>query len=135
VPATVYFDASFLMLSAKFHADVISDTETLLQGRVQFVVPAAVLAELKRLANGLGAQGRDARVALKLIQEKKIRSISSRGASNADSALIQASQLPKTIIATADQELRRKIRSAGKPVIFFREKAKLELEGIDAAYW
>jgi len=134
VPVTVYLDTSFLMLSAKFHLDILSEAEKLLQGRVQFAVPEAVLTELKRLARSLGAPGRDARVALKLIKERMIPNVS-REEPDADKALIEASRLPNAIVATADLELRRKIRSAGKPVILFREKAKLELEGIEASYW
>jgi len=127
-------DTSFLMLSAKFHVDILSEAEKLLQGRVQFAVPEAVLTELKGLARSLGAPGRDARVALKLIKERRISDVLA-GESDADTALIEASRLPNVIVATADLELRRKIRGAGKPVILFREKAKLELEGIEASYW
>ena len=134
MPVTVYLDTSFLMLSAKFHVDILSEAEKLLQGRVQFAVPEAVLTELKGLARSLGAPGRDARVALKLIKERMIPNVS-REEPDADKALIEASRLPNAIVATADLELRRKIRSAGKPVILFREKAKLELEGIEASYW
>jgi rRNA-processing protein FCF1 len=128
-------DTSFLMLSAKFHVDVISETEALLGGRVQFTVPEAVVTELRKLSQNLGAPGRDARTALNLIREKKIPCVASGKASHADGALIQAANSQSVIVATADSELRKKIRSAGKPVIFFREKAKLELEGIEAAYW
>ncbi len=132
--ATVYLDASFLMLSAKFHVDVVSKAERLLQRRTEFAVPAAVMTELERLAKGAGATGRDARVALAFIRKRKIRCAPS-SMSDADAALMEASQLPNVIIATADAELRRKIRHTGKPVILFREKAKLELEGIEAGYW
>jgi len=135
VAVTVYLDTSFLMLSAKFHVDIVSETEELLQGRAEFTVPAAAVRELERLARGRGAPGRDARVALALIRKGKIRCVPSREPLNADTALTEASQLPNVIVATADLELRRKIRSAGKPVIFFREKAKLELEGIEPGYW
>jgi len=135
VAVTVYLDASFLMLSAKFHVDIVSESKRLLAGRVQFAVPAPVLSELKGLAGNRGAAGRDARVALSIVREKKIPRVLSTSGSDADAALIEASRLPNTIIATADLELRRKIRNTGKPVMIFREKAKLELEGIEPAYW
>jgi len=135
VPATVYLDSSFLMLSAKFHLDVLSESRKLLQGRTQFAVPVAVAKELKALAKSQGARGRDARIALELIQERKIRSVSSATELDADMALVEMSKLPNAIVATADGVLRRKIRNTRKPVIFFREKAKLELEGIEASYW
>ncbi len=134
MPAAVYVDTSFLMLSAKFHIDVLSEAEKLLEGRVQFVVPTAVLAELKGLARSRGASGRDARVALGLIRERAIPDVTSKE-SDADAALVEASRLPNVIVATADSYLRKKIRGAGRPVIFLREKAKLELEGIEASYW
>jgi rRNA-processing protein FCF1 len=123
------------MLAAKFHMDVISETERLLQRKIQFSVPDAVVGELERLASGPGAPGRDARVALELISARKIGRISSVEQSDADKALIEASGHPNVIVATADLDLRRMIRDGGKPVIIFREKAKLELDGIEPSYW
>jgi len=135
VAVTVCFDSSFLMLSAKFHIDVVSEAGKLVEGKTHFVVPAAVLSELKGLAKSNGAPGRDARVALRLIEKRDIRTFDSKSGHGADAALVEASTLPNVIVATADLALRKKIRSVGKPVIFFREKAKLELEGIEASYW
>jgi len=135
VPVTVCFDTSFLMLAAKFHIDVISETERLLQRRVQFSVTDIVVGELEELARRPGAAGRDARVALELISARKIRRVPSKEQSNADKALIEASEQASVIVATADLDLRRMIRDRGKPVIIFREKAKLELDGIEPSYW
>ena len=132
---TVYLDTSFLMLSAKFHIDVISETERLLRQTVAFVVPAAIVRELKALSRDGGGSGRDARVALELIDGRNIRIVASDQDVDADNTLVKASQLQKVLVATADNQLRKKIRAAKKPVIFFREKAKLELEGIEAGYW
>ena len=135
MPVTVCFDTSFLMLAAKFHVDVISETEELLQRKIQFSVPDLVVGELERLAGGPGAPGRDARVALELISARKIHRISSVERSNADKALIEGSEHPNVIVATADMGLRRTIRNGGRPVIILREKAKLELDGIEPSYW
>jgi len=135
VPVTVCFDTSFLMLAAKFHLDVVSATERLLQRKIQFGIPDVVVGELERLARTPGSSGRDARVALELTSMRKIHHISLVERSNADKALIEASRLPNVIVATADLDLRRMIRDAGKPVIIFREKAKLELDGIEPSYW
>ena len=135
MPVTVCFDASFLMLSAKFHIDVISETERLLQKRIQFSVLDIVVGELEGLARRPGAAGRDARVALELISTRKIRRVLSGERSSADRALIEASGQPGMIVATADLDLRRAIRDRGKPVVIFREKAKLELDGIEPSYW
>ena len=135
MPVTVCFDASFLMLAAKFHLDVISETERLLQKRIEFSVLDIVVGELEGLARRPGAAGRDARVALELISTRKIRRVPSGEQSNADRALMEASGHPGVIVATADLDLRRTIRDRGKPVIIFREKAKLELDGIEPSYW
>jgi rRNA-processing protein FCF1 len=123
------------MLAAKFHIDVISETERLLQRRIQFSILDIVVGELEGLARKPGAAGRDARVALELISTRKIHRATSEEQSNADKALMEASGQPDIIVATADLELRRAIRDRGKPVIIFREKAKLELDGIEPSYW
>jgi rRNA-processing protein FCF1 len=123
------------MLATKFHLDVVSEVEGLLQRNADFVVPDVVVGELERLAEDHGAQGRDARVALELISVRHVRSISTLERTNADKALIEASGHPNVIVATADLGLRRIIRDNRKPVIILREKAKLELDGIEASYW
>jgi rRNA-processing protein FCF1 len=123
------------MLAAKFHLDVVSEVERLLQRRVQFVVLDVVVAELERLAKSPGRSGGDARVALELISVRHMHRIRSAEQSIADKALIEASRDPGMIVATADLGLRSAIRDADKPVIFFREKAKLELDGIEPRYW
>lgn len=132
---TVYLDTSFLMLSAKFHIDVISEAQGLLQQSVEFVVPASVLRELKALSCHAGNAGRDAKVALEMVNRPQIRIEISDQHLHADSVLAHASQLERVLVATADHELRKKIRAVRKPVIFLREKAKLELEGIEPGYW
>jgi len=123
------------MLAAKFHLDVVSEVERLLQRRVQFVVLDIVVAELERLAKSPGRSGRDARVGLELISVRHMHRVRSGEQSSADKALIKASRDPGMIVATADLGLRGAIRDAHKPVIFFREKAKLELDGIEPSYW
>lgn len=135
MPVRVCFDTSFLMLAAKFHLDVVSEVERLLQRRVEFIVLDIVVAELERLTSSRGRSGRDARVALELVAERKMRRIGTVKQSSADKALIAASADSDLIVATADLSLRSAIRDADKPVIFFREKAKLELDGIEAGYW
>lgn len=131
---TIYLDTSFLMLSAKFHVDVVSETERLLQQTVVFAVPDAVVRELETLSDADGRSARDAKVALQLIDERGIRIVAS-DEKDADGALVAASQSEKAVVATADGQLRKKIRSEKRAVIFFREKAKLELEGIEPSYW
>jgi len=123
------------MLSAKFHTDILSEAERLVQQNVEFLVPASVHRELTDLSRDAGRSGRDARVALQLIDQRGIRIVAAVGRICADDALLRASELPRVVVATADHRLRRRIRAAQRPVIFLREKAKLELEGIEAAYW
>ena len=135
MPVTVCYDTSLLMMAAKFHIDVVSEAERLIQKRIEFAVPDLVVDELKRLAKRPGTQGRDARVALELISARQIRSMATTERSSADRALIEASKHPNLVVATADLRLRRTIREDRKPVIFLREKAKLELDGIEAGYW
>ena len=135
MPVTVCFDTSLLMMAAKFHIDVVSEAERVIQKRVEFAVPILVVTELERLAKSPGAQGRDARVALELISTRQIRSTLTVERSNTDRALIEVSRRPNLVVATADLHLRRTIRDDRRPVIFLREKAKLELDGIEAGYW
>lgn len=85
-------------------------------------MPRQVVEELRRLstsAPGLHRR-RAARLALCLV-EKKCRVVDVEGAWTADDALLAlALRDPDTIIATADNELRRRLREHGLPNIYYR---------------
>jgi rRNA-processing protein FCF1 len=52
-----------------------------------------------------------------------------------DDAIVKASQKLGAIVATTDIELKKRLRSINVPVVYLREKSKLEVEGIEPAYF
>jgi rRNA-processing protein FCF1 len=126
----VAYDTSMLMLLYE-GVSVFEQAGDLLASNPECIVPRAVLEELRRIAeNGEGLhRRRAARLALQAV-ETRCRVVETV-ASSADDALIElALRDPSLIVATADNELRRRLRELGLPNIYYRRSRHgLMLEG------
>ena len=112
---------------------VFEEAAELLASNPECVIPAPVLGELKKLAASSQAglhRRRAARLALEALQRHGCRVVETT-ANRADEALIELSTADKElIVATADNELRRRLRELGLPNIYYRRsKHGLMLEG------
>ncbi len=112
---------------------VFEEAAELLASNPECIIPAPVLGELKKLATGSHAglhRRRAARLALEAIRKHGCRIVET-ATSRADEALIELSIADQElIVATADNELRRRLRELGLPNIYYRRsKHGLMLEG------
>ncbi len=48
---------------------------------------------------------------------------------------MKASQKLGALVATTDIELRKKLRNINIPVVYLRDKSKLEVDGVEPAYF
>jgi len=108
--------------------DVISRVEDLLEVKVEPVILKSQLRELERIAGS--RRWRASRIAKTLLQliEGKFEVIDDPG-DNVDEAIVSVSKRERFIVATNDQELRRKLRKNGVTVIYMKSDGKFELEG------
>lgn len=127
----VVYDTSILMLLYD-GVDVFEESASLLLSSPECVIPSQVVKELKRLAERTSSihRRRAARLALEAIERKKCRIVNIE-ASNTDDAIISiVVNDPEAIVATADNELRRRLREIGLPNIYYRRSRHgLMLEG------
>jgi len=127
----VVYDTSILMLLYD-GVDVFEESASLLLSSPECVIPSQVVKELKRLAERTSSihRRRAARLALEAIERKKCRIVNIE-ASNTDDAIISiVVNDPEAIVATADNELRRRLREMGLPNIYYRRSRHgLMLEG------
>ena len=72
VKKRVILDTNFLMLPAQFGVDVFGKLRELLEGEYELVTSRMALFELMRLSAGRGKDAGAARVALKLVEERKV---------------------------------------------------------------
>lgn len=108
----VILDTNFVISLAKFKVEM-NEIEDLI-GKHQLFTLDLVLRELRRIS------GKNSRLALKLIEAKKVRILSAKE-KNVDEAMISLAN-KNTIIATNDARLRKKLKNLGIKTIYLRSK-------------
>jgi len=128
----VILDTNFLAVPAQFGVDIFSETERVLERRVEFVLLESTVKEIE-LKGGLGAGKTDRyvfRIAKDLIQRCKVVKVpESPTVMPVDDQLLEYAILVKGALATNDRELRRKAREHRIPVLLLRGKKRVVLEG------
>lgn len=123
-----------LMMVAEKRVDIFRQIETVLPGKIEFIAPEAVLAELSTIARERSKRGGHARLALKLAERCVPRRESPAAEESTDDYLVRVAREVGGIVVTADSELRKRLRNANMPVIYVRKDLRLAIEGIEPAY-
>jgi hypothetical protein len=95
-----------------------------LVGTPDLLVPTAVRAELRKLADGAGEEATAARVGLDLLDRCELRETD---ADYADDAVLELAGEAGDYAVTNDEPLRERLLAAGVPVISLRAKNKLAI--------
>ncbi len=129
LPYRVMLDSNFLLLLFVLRLDIFTEIENLLQGKVQFIVITPVRKELERLSQRNSELGRKAASALKLTERCVEIDVRLSRSETVDDALIRFAQEDRIIVATSDMALKKKLRDINVPVIYVRDRSRLEIEG------
>jgi rRNA-processing protein FCF1 len=135
MPIKVILDSNFLMIPFQFNLDIFQEIEFLLQKKVDFVVPSAVKNELTRISSRGGEGAPEASLALQLASRCRVVDVTLEPKETVDDAIIKASQKLGAVVATTDIDLKKRLRDINVPVVYLREKSKLEVEGVEPAYY
>jgi len=134
LPIKVLLDTSILLTSLELPFDLLGETERLLKAKVEFLIPQQVEDELQRLSKKQTSVGIRAARALEMAKKCKRLRVDSVTETKADDALIMASRETKAIVATADSQLRIRLRSLNVPVLSLRGN-RLYCEPETPEYW
>ena len=131
VVIVVVVDTNFLTVPYQFSVDIFSETEEVLEQRVDFVILGSVLAEINKLVEtARGSDKRAFRLALELAENCRIVDVSDPISQMAvDDQLIEHTIQVGGVLATNDKDLRARARARGIPVLLLRGKKRLVLEG------
>lgn len=135
MPVKVILDSNFLMIPFQFNLDVFQEIEYLLQKKVDFIVPSAVKSELTGISARGGEGSPEASLALQLASRCRVVEVALGPNENVDDAIVKASQKLGAVVATTDIELKKRLRDINVPVVYLRDKSKLEVDGIEPAYF
>jgi Uncharacterized proteins of PilT N-term./Vapc superfamily len=119
----VVFDANALMTPSQHNVDVFEEAERLIGG-YDAVVPDAVVRELAALAD---KGNKDAAVGLRFAQERC--EVAETDETHGDDAVVEAARDDEdSFVATNDTRLKERLLENNIPVLYLRQKNRLEAE-------
>jgi rRNA-processing protein FCF1 len=126
----VVLDANFFFLSSQFNVDVFEELANLLNRRFEPVLLSSIQKELQGLAESTSPkQRKQAQLALRLAEKCRVVVVEKGLKETYDDVIVRVAAEWKSPVATNDRELRKRLRKVGVPVIFLRQKRRLEMEG------
>ena len=127
----VILDSNALFVPLEFKIDVFAEVERLLGRRVDFVLLSPVKRELEMLAAEDSPKiRRQAVFALKLAEKCKYVPIEDGKESATDDVIVRVAKTWNCPVFTNDRQLRRRLRDIRVPVIYLRQKSRLDIDGL-----
>ena len=129
-PIKVVLDANFFFVALQFNVDIFKELVDLLNRRFEPVILSSIQKELQGLAESRSPkQQKQAQLALRLAEKCHVIAVVKGLKETYDDVIVRVSAEWKSPVATNDRELRKRLRKVGVPVIFLRQKQRLEMEG------
>ncbi len=115
----ILLDTNFLMVPNQFGVDIFEFLKD-----YEIFTLSSCIEELKKLAKKKGKTGIAARVAIKLIKEKNVRTLKTK--EKGDNAILNYAVQEKCPVGTNDKELILRLRKNGITVFRLRQKKYVE---------
>ena len=126
----VILDANFLFIPIQFNIDIFDELERILNRRFVSIVLSSTVKELKGLTESKSLKTqKQAENALKLVEKCEFVSVKKNCNETFDDVIVRISTEWKCAVATNDRILRKRLRQKAVPVVYMRQKKRLELEG------
>jgi rRNA-processing protein FCF1 len=126
----VILDANFLFLPSQFNVDIFAELSNLLNRRFEPVILSSTVQELQGLAESVSPKiQKQALLAIKLAEKCRYVCVKKSSKESYDDVIVRIASVWKSPVATNDRELRMRLRKTGVPVIFLRQKRRLEMTG------
>ena len=127
---SIILDTNFLFMPGELGIDIFTEIERLVNEPHELCVMDSTIHELENILRETARQkqGLNAKLALILIKQKNLKTIRGSSTKYADDSIIEyTAQNPKTIVATQDGELKKKIKKIPARIITLRQKKYLEM--------
>ncbi len=127
----VIVDSNALFVPLQFKIDVFSELERLLNRRFELVLLSAVKRELEILVEtGAPKIRREACYALKFAERCRLVEVDGSASALTDDVIVAVAREWGGTVFTNDKVLRKRLRDISVPVIYVRQKSRLEIDGI-----
>jgi rRNA-processing protein FCF1 len=125
----IILDSNAFFVPIELKIDILKELKILLNRNFKLVTLKPVNDELERLTTeGSPEAKKKALFALRLARQCSII-VEEENALQPDDAILEAAARLKWPVFTNDRELRRKLRNINVPVIYVRQKSRLEITG------
>jgi rRNA-processing protein FCF1 len=127
----VILDSNALFVPLQFKIDIFSDLERLLNRNFELILLSPVKRELETLAEGVSPKMRkNAFYALKLAEKCKYVEVSASALAFTDDIIVKVAKEWDSPVFTNDRQLKKRLRDISVPVIYVRQKSRLEIDGM-----
>jgi uncharacterized protein len=127
----VILDSNALFVPFQFKIDIFSCLEQLLERRLDFILLSPVKRELSLLAKkGSSIMRKNALYALKMAEKCKYVRVDAPPSALVDDVIVKIAEKWKSPVFTNDRQLKKRLRDISVPVIYVRQKSRLEIDGM-----
>jgi rRNA-processing protein FCF1 len=126
----VILDSNALFVPLQFRIDIFEQLQTLLNVKFEPLVLSSVMKELGTIAEKSPPKMRkQALYALKLAEKCVVLDVKEETEGSPDDTIVEAARKLNCPVFTNDKKLRKKLRNINVPVIYVRQKSRLEIDG------
>jgi rRNA-processing protein FCF1 len=126
----VILDSNALFVPLKFKIDIFEEVKSLLNRNVEFILLLPVERELELLATQDSPKvRREAVYALHLAEKCWVVEIESGGEA-VDDVILRVAENWDSPVFTNDRVLKKRLRDISVPVIYVRQKSRLDVDGL-----
>jgi len=130
-PVNVILDSNALFVPLQFKIDIFNDLEQLLNRNFELILLSPVKRELEILAETCSLKMRkNAFYALKLADKCKYIEVNVSALDLTDDIIVKVAEKWGFAVFTNDRQLRKRLRDISVPVIYVRQKSRLEIDGM-----
>ena len=129
--AAVLLDSNFLFVPLRFGVDIFEDLQRLLGRTPRCLIPRPIIEELRHLKiDAKPSLEKEVDFALDLAHRCEFLDEGLLPGEEVDDFILRLAVENGWPVATNDSGLRRRLRRAGIPVIYLRQQAFLEIDGL-----
>jgi len=131
VALKIILDSNALFVPLESKIDIFEETKRLLNRNLDFVLLSPVKNELKLLATKDSPKiRREALYALKTAEKCKYVVVDNAEKLSTDDVIAKVAKAWNSPVFTNDRQLRKRLRDISVPVIYVRQKSRLDVDGL-----
>ena len=131
LPLKIIVDSNALFVPLQFKIDVFTDLERILKKNVELILISPVKNELEMLTKKKSPDiVKKAKFALSMASKCTYIKVLEKRLEPTDDAILRIAKQWNSPVFTNDKALKKKLRDISVPVIYVRQKSRLEIDGL-----